>query len=89
MFPLIDIFNLDLKKKRENNLQLCTRNMMQLLVEEYKAQTLMLEKDIDCIYSKLQSFKSLSTFKEQEDKITIYLDQVTVDILGKKENMFW
>lgn len=87
IFPLIENISPEFKIKWENNLQLCIRNMMQLLVEEYRARTPTLEKDIDHIYSKLQPFKSLSAFKDQEKRIKNHLDQVTVDILRKKK--FW
>lgn len=68
IFPLIENISLDFKKKW-NNLQLCTCNIMQLLMEEYRARTVLLEKDIDRIYTKLQTFKNLPVFKDQEERI--------------------
>lgn len=94
IFPLIDNISQyqsisEFKKRWEDNLQLCTRNMMKMLIEEYKVRTLSLEKDIDLIYSKLQTFKSLPAFKEHKERIKTHLDQATAEFLGKKENKFW
>lgn len=88
MFPLIYHVSPEFKKRWEDNLQLCTRNMIKMLIEEYKVRILALEKDINLVYIKLQTFKSLPALKEHEDRIKTHLDQVTVDILRKKDKKF-
>lgn len=80
--------NPEFQKKWENNLQSCTSNMMKLLIEEYKIRTGLVKKDIDDVYTKLKPFLGLSAFKDQEVKIKGRLDQVTIEILHKKEKSF-
>lgn len=89
IFPLIDNISPDFKKQWEDNLQACTRKMMRMLIEEYKTRSLALDKEIDNIYVKLQSFKSLPSLKEHEERIKIHLDQITTETLRKKDKKFW
>lgn len=73
IFPMIDNINPEFRKKWESNLQLCTSNMMQLLIVEYKIQTGLLEKDIDevYIYTKLQAFLLLRIRKKRLRVVSI------------------
>lgn len=79
--PLIDHISPEFKKQWEDNLQACT--------EEYKTRSLALDKEIDSIYSKLQTFKSLPSLKEHEERIKTHLDQITTETLRKKNKKFW
>ena len=89
IFPLLDNVNPEFRKKWELNLQLCTANMMKLLIEEYKTRSAQVEKDIDEIYTKLLPFLALPAFKEHETKIKGRLDVVTAETLHIKETKFW
>lgn len=63
--------------------------MVKLLNEEYRRRINVIDKDIDPIYTKLQPFKTISNFKEHEERIKKHLDIFTQDTLATKEKKFW
>lgn len=77
------------KKRWDNNLQQCTKVMMRLLIEEYQKRIANLEKDFENVYVKLDQFKDLPTYKEQEEGIKIHIDQVVKEIITTKGKKLW
>lgn len=63
--------------------------MMTLLCDEYNRCIVLLDKDIDIIYTKLQRFRDLPMFREHEERIKAHLDQVTQENLAVKDKKFW
>lgn len=66
IFPILEDIDMAFKQKWEDNLQNCTMTMMRLLIEEYEKRIIVMDKDIDLIYKKLQPFNKLATFRKQE-----------------------
>lgn len=64
IFPTFDDMDNIFKKRWENNLQQCTQMMMRLLIEEY--QKIISDKEIDNLYTQLEPFKEMDTYKDQE-----------------------
>lgn len=61
---------------------------MRLLIEEYQKRIATLEKDIKGVYTKLESFKEVSTFGEQEERIKGHIDLLVKELITTKEQKF-
>lgn len=62
--------------------------MMRLLIEEYRKRTTVLEKEIEGVYTKLEHFKDVSTFGEQEEHIKGHINLVVKELITTKEQKF-
>lgn len=89
IFHTLENINIVFKKQWENNLQQCTKIMMKLLIEEYQKRIVNLEKDIENVYTKLDSFKDLPTYNEHEEGIKTHIDQMVKELIATKERKFW
>lgn len=63
--------------------------MKKLSTEEYQKRITSLEKYIDIIYAKLEPFKELLNFREQEEAIKTHIDQMVRELITTKERKFW
>lgn len=88
IFPTLDNLDTTFKKRWENNLQQCTKTMMRLLIEEYRKRTAALEKEFEEVYTKLEPFKDVSTYREQEEHIKGHIDLVVKELITNKEQNF-
>lgn len=87
-FPNLPKISDTLKKKWEDNLQMCTRNIMVLLMEEYDNSLKDIDKEIDELYMKNEHLASQESFIETEAKVQEEIENLNRNILLGKEKKF-
>lgn len=62
--------------------------MMNLLIEEYKRRLIDIDRNIDKLYSQINTLNTHPSFPELNEKLKAHIEAFNRDILAKKENKF-
>lgn len=85
IFPTLEDLDADFKSTWENALQTCSRNLMQILIDEYTKRSLALDIEITKTCEQLQKFKTHQSVSTKEKKLKIHLESFNKNILIKKK----
>lgn len=85
IFPQIFDMSSDLKDKWEQNLQMCSKNMLLILIEHHEKLLIDLNNEISIICAELENFKSLETFKIKDEEIKKQIEELNQTLINRKE----
>lgn len=88
IFPSFDNIDSTFKMAWENVLKSCSNQMMNLLIEEYKKRLIDIDRNIDKLYSQINTLNTHPSFPELNEKLKAHIEAFNRDILAKKENKF-
>lgn len=88
IFPNIKKITDPLKKAWEDNLQMCSFNMIRTLCEEYDKELAVLDVSINEWLADRAADVASSRFAQRERDLRAHLKEYTIDIINAKENKF-
>lgn len=88
IFPTLEDLDATFRSTWENTLQTCSRNLMQILIDEYTKRSLVLDTEITKICERLKTFQVYPSVSTKENKLKIHLESFNKNILIKKNSKF-
>lgn len=84
IFPTLEGLDSEFKSKWEHALRACSQRLMEILIEEYKKRSNILDSDIVILCNKLQQLKTQRSLTNKEDRLKTHLETFNKDVLIKK-----
>ena len=85
VFPNIWAIDSDLKARWEENLYMCSKKMMELMVEYYMQELKIVDCEIKRIYDENSQILNKSEFGSYDTRLKEHIQTFTSDLLNKKE----